>query len=400
MTVKIQLRTVPTWLLSAMFFFLTAIFDFANTYEEQPITGNPEYRIKTVVLDAGHGGKDPGCHGDHVLEKDIALKIVQQLGDQISNTFPDLRIIYTRKSDVFIPLHERAAIANRNKADLFISIHCNYIAKRNKAIGTETFVMGLHRAQENLDVAKRENASIRLEEDHEVHYDGYDPDSPESHILMSMYQNAYLAQSILLAQKIEENFAGDLNRKSRGVKQAGFLVLRKATMPAVLVETGFLSTDEEEEFLANPNHQKEVAGAILEAIADYRNVVEGGLTTNQVASQTKSDGVEGQKNKVKTTAKKAKHSIDPQSVVYKVQLAASKKPIQTSGSKWGTLTDLQVRQENHYYKYLVGSFAEMKSANERRKQLKDLGFDEAFVVAYLGETRISNEEAASYVRVK
>ncbi len=398
MKAKIQFRTVPAWLLSVSLFFLTALFDFANTSDFPDVIANPEYRIKTIVLDAGHGGKDPGCHGDHVLEKDIALKIVKELGAQISQKYPDIRIVYTRSTDVFIPLHERASIANRNKADLFISVHCNYIAKRNKAIGTETFVMGLHRAQENLDVAKRENASIRLEDDHEAHYDGYDPDSPESHILMSMYQNAYLSQSILLAQKVEEKFSGRLKRKSRGVKQAGFLVLRKTTMPAVLIEAGFLSTDEEEAFLANPLRQKDMAGAILEAVTDYRNIVEGRNNTNVDVAESESAATESQIRKESTVKNNTSKPEVQQGVNFRIQLAASKSPINTSSSKWSTLADLEVKKENHYYKYLVGSFAELNDANERRKQLKELGFDGAFVVAYLGGTRITREAAAKYAR--
>lgn len=241
---------------------------------KETLDGEHSYRIKTIVIDAGHGGKDPGCLGSHSREKHIALAIALNLGQQIETTFPDVRVIYTRKTDEFIPLHERARIANKNNADVFISIHCNYIRKSSATHGSETYVLGLHRAEDNLDVAKRENAAILLEENYQQNYGDFDPNSNEGHIILSMYQNAYLDQSIFLAERIESRIASSAQRRSRGVKQAGFLVLRETAMPSVLVEAGFLSHSQEEAYLNDPLGQQQMAQAIFEAFQDYKNAVE------------------------------------------------------------------------------------------------------------------------------
>lgn len=380
MKVKFAIKTGLRIPLSLLFFALTAIFDFNNSFANPDIASN--YMVRTIVLDAGHGGKDPGCHGHQYQEKHVALAIVKELGKQIKEQYPDIHIIYTRDQDVFIPLHERAAIANRNRADLFISVHCNYIAKRNKAIGTETYVMGLHRAKENLDVAKRENASIFLEDDYEAHYDGYDPNSPEGHIILSMYQNAYLDQSILLAHHIEENFQNELNRKSRGVKQAGFLVLRKTTMPSVLVETGFLSTDEEEAFLGDPEKQKLMAGSILNAISTYKQETES--LYQPIADQTPAT------EKVVNVATKPL-------VSFRIQVVAASKKIPKNEAIWRQIPDLESIREANFYKYLAGDFATLDEAKAYRKKIAEKGFDGAFVVAYKGENRISFDEALKIV---
>lgn len=196
------------------------------------------YKLRTVVLDPGHGGFDSGCLGSDSQEKNVALSVAKKLANEIEFAFPDVKVILTRSTDKFIPLHERADIANRNKADLFISIHCNAMRKASYIKGSETYVLGLHRTQENLEVAKRENAVVLLEEDYEQNYD-FDPNSDEGHIMLSMVQNAFLEQSILFASKVEDKMSARANRHSRGVKQAGFQVLRQTAMPAVLVETGF-----------------------------------------------------------------------------------------------------------------------------------------------------------------
>lgn len=234
------------------------------------------YRIRTVVIDAGHGGKDPGCIGAQTQEKHIVLAISKRLKALFQEKYPHIKVILTREDDVFIPLHERAAIANRNNADLFISVHCNAISKYFATQGSETYVLGLHRADENLEVAKRENASILLEENYEKTYDGFDPNSDEGHILLSMYQNAFLEQSILFASQVERRFE-EVGRKSRGVKQAGFLVLRETTMPSVLVEAGFLTNRTEEAFLASLEGQEMMTLAIFTAFKDYKDYIEEGI---------------------------------------------------------------------------------------------------------------------------
>lgn len=237
------------------------------------------FEVKTVVIDAGHGGHDPGCSGANSREKHIALAISQKLALYMRERFPNLQVILTRDEDVFIPLQERAAIANRNNADMFISIHCNYMPGSGATKGTETYVMGLHTANENLEVAKRENAAILHEDNYVENYGGYDPNSTEGHIMLSMFQNAFLEQSILLADKVEKKF-GESERKTRGVKQAGFLVLRETAMPSILVEAGFLSSKYEEGFLKTEEGQEVIANSILEAFVEYKYEVEAGDLTS------------------------------------------------------------------------------------------------------------------------
>lgn len=228
-----------------------------------------------IVLDAGHGGKDPGAISKKVQEKAITLDIVKKVGKMITDSLKGVKVVYTRDTDKFIELHERPNIANRHKADIFISVHCNH-NHNTKAYGSETYVMGLHKNDDNLDVAKRENSAILYEEDYEkeTEYEGFDPNSPEAHIIFTLYQNAYREQSTLLASGIERNLAARKKmKKSRGVKQAGFLVLWKTAMPSVLIETGFISNPDERTYLASDSGKKEVALAIFNAVKDYKNHV-------------------------------------------------------------------------------------------------------------------------------
>ncbi len=236
------------------------------------IAGNG-VEVKTVVIDAGHGGKDPGTSGPgKTNEKDVSLAVALKLGELIKKNFPEVNIIYTRKTDVFVELHERADMANKAKADLFIAVHCN--SNPNQQIyGTSTYVLGLHRTEANLEVAKRENAVILLESDHDKNYE-FDPNSPEGNIIMSMKQNAFLDQSIDIASKIESQYESGAKRKSLGVKQAGFYVLYKTTMPSILSEIGFLSNPEEEKFLASAKGQEQIATSLLKAFKDYKYEME------------------------------------------------------------------------------------------------------------------------------
>ena len=236
-------------------------------------TIKPEFKLDVVVIDAGHGGKDPGTRGKKALEKDVALKIALKLGNYIEKNFPDVKVIYTRKTDKFLELEERADIANKNKADLFICIHANALPG-TKAYGTETYVMGLHKDESNFEVAKRENSVILLEENYEERYEGFDPNSPESYILFSITQSAYQESSLLFARKVEEQFKHRVGRVSRGVKQAGFMVLWRTTMPSVLIETGFLSNSTEEQFLATEQGQTLIASGIYRAFKEYKSEVE------------------------------------------------------------------------------------------------------------------------------
>lgn len=231
-----------------------------------------ESRLKIIVLDAGHGGKDPGCLGKlSSVEKTIALDITLKLGALIEKRMPGVKVIYTRDSDKFIELYDRANIANKNKADLFVSIHCN--SGPEGMHGTETYCMGLHKTEQNLEVAQRENSAIKFEKNRSSNYQGFDPNSPQSYILFSLYQNVFLQNSIRLASKIENEFRNE-NRYSRGVKQAGFLVLWKTSMPSILIETGFLSDENEAKYLKTEWGRMNMAERILCALEEYRKEID------------------------------------------------------------------------------------------------------------------------------
>jgi len=233
----------------------------------------PYYAITKIVIDAGHGGHDPGTSGSISKEKDVALAVSRQLGRILKEHMPNVEVIFTRPDDNFIGLKERADVANKNDAELFVSLHCNAEAGGHTALGTETWVMGIHRNQSNLEVAMRENSVILMEDDYEKKYD-FDPQSPESYILFSLYQNAYLEQSLDLANRVQDQFKERVGRKSRGVKQAGLVVLYQSSMPSILIELGFLSNPKEERYLNDDLGQVYMASAIFRAIRDYKNDLE------------------------------------------------------------------------------------------------------------------------------
>lgn len=232
-----------------------------------------DFRVGKVVIDAGHGGHDPGTSGVKYKEKDIALNIALRVGGYIEQYVKGVSVIYTRKDDTYVPLDKRADIANKNKADLFISIHVNAIPNHT-TYGTETWVMGLHKTESNLEVAKRENSVILLDEDYKERYEGFDPNSPESYILFSLTQDAYLESSLKMAEKVENQFKTRVGRNSRGVKQAGFVVLYKTAMPSVLVETGFITNRDEEDYLGSERGQELIASGIYRAFKEYKFEVE------------------------------------------------------------------------------------------------------------------------------
>ncbi len=341
--------------------------------------GAGEYLIRKVVLDAGHGGHDPGCVGKISKEKDIALAITLKLGKMIENAFPDVQVIYTRNTDVFIPLHERAAIANKNHADLFISIHMNAAPGGPTAYGTETFVLGIDKAKSNLDVAKRENASIKYEADYEKNYDGYDPDSPEGHILLSLFQNAFLSQSIYIAEKIEKQFVSQ-NRKSRGVKQGGLLVLKHATMPAILVEAGFLSNVEEEKYLNTAKGQEVISKSIFTAFKEYKSSIE---VRNAAPAEP-----------LLVTMKEEVSSDTPGGLLeFGVQFMSSSDKSDPQAKKLASLGTVKIRSEGGNYKYQIGDLRNYEDAAKVKDALKAKGFKDAFIVAYENLQKISVQEA-------
>ena len=230
-------------------------------------------QIKTIVIDAGHGGHDPGCQYGGAKEKEVTLKIALELGKKISKELSDVKVIFTRKTDEFVTLWDRANIANRNQADLFISIHCN-ANKNTEVSGTETFAMGLHKAESNLEVSIRENDVILMEKNYEERYEGFDPNSPETHIILSLHQNAYLDKSIDLASRIEKYFVKNKVNSSRGVKQAGFVVLWKTKMPSILIETGFLSNKNDRILLTSDDGVDKITDNIKYSLVDFKQSIE------------------------------------------------------------------------------------------------------------------------------
>ncbi|NOX87317.1 MAG: N-acetylmuramoyl-L-alanine amidase [Chlorobi bacterium] len=335
------------------------------------VNGQRGSKITTVVIDAGHGGKDPGALGKHSREKEITLAVALKTGHYIEKYLPDVKVIYTRKDDRFVGLYKRAEIANKNKADFFISIHCNS-NKSPTPYGAETYVMGLHKSKANLDVAMMENAAIMFEADAGKTYDGFDATSAESYIQFSLFQSEYLDQSLQLAYDIQRQFHDRVGRRDRGVHQAGFLVLWKTAMPGVLVELGYLSNPTEEKFLMSEKGQIYLASAIYRAFKEYKLEYE----------------------KQNEIVKKPEKKVPVKSNLnYRVQFFTNKKKIPLTNRRFKKTDDVQVYHQNGLYKYTSGEFSTLDSANRHLKKIKKAGFKDAFVVVFNGQERISFEEA-------
>ena len=332
-----------------------------------------------IVLDAGHGGKDYVAvyHGN--IEKNIALKTALKVGNILEKDH-QIQVVYTRKTDVFIELQQRANIANKAKANIFVSIHCN--ANTNiAASGNETFVMGITRNAANLEVAKMENEVVTLEKDYKVKYDGYDPKSPESIIGFNILQEEHLEQSIDLAGKIQERFQQNLNSKDRGVKQAGFLVLRKITMPRVLVEMGFISNKQEGALLNSDEGQDKVAESIAKAILDYKKEY---FVETDITSQNNENNAE-KKQESNSSADLKSNSKD---VIFKIQISASSKDISTKSSNFNGLEGVSKELANKLYRYFYGEETSYEIAKQKLNEAKLKGYSSAFIVAYKNGRKI------------
>jgi N-acetylmuramoyl-L-alanine amidase len=329
-------------------------------------------RVRTVVIDPGHGGHDPGAVYSNAREKDIVLDISLKLGNYIKAAFPDVKVIYTRDKDVFVPLHQRAAIANKNQADLFISVHVNAVS-RGSAQGTETFILGMHRTSENLEVAKKENSVILLEADYKTTYEGFDPNSPESYIMFELVQDEYLELSAMLASAVQDQFRERVNRVDRSVKQAGFLVLRQVTMPGILVEAGFLSHPTERAFLMSETGRDYLASAIFRAFRDYKKKVEAKSSFLVVT--------EGGTQNVAARPTIMDHNPSENPVFFSVQVASLSKPVATDASNFKGEKDIFMKHHNKVYKYFSGRFVSADQAREEQKRLRKK-FNGAFVVAF------------------
>ena len=348
-----------------------------------------------VVLDAGHGGKDYGAvyHGN--IEKNIALQTTLRVG-AILEKDPQIDVVYTRKSDVFIELQQRANIANKSKGSIFVSMHCN--ANKNQAAsGNETYVMGITRNASNLEVAKNENEVVTLETDYKIKYDGFDPNSPESVIGISILQEEHLDQSIELAGRVQEFFTKKTDNKNRGVKQAGFLVLRQITMPRVLVEMGFVSNKEEGEFLNSEDGQNKLAEAIAGAIMDYKNEFFNPSNNDDVKEDVKiiakkEETIVKETPKKEEAVKKVEKATE-KGIVFKIQISASTKELATSPSNVKGLSPISVESTGSLFKYFYASEKNYDVAKQKLEEAKKKGYSSAFIVAYKDGIKINVTDA-------
>lgn len=340
----------------------------------------------TIVIDAGHGGRDPGALGTFAKEKDITLGIALRTGEYIEKNIPNVKVLYTRKTDVFVDIKDRAEFANRNKADLFISIHANW-AEYPNIRGTETFVMGLAKDQENLEVAMKENEVILLEDDYTAKYEGFDPKSPESYITFTLMQNIFLEQSTNLASYIQQQYKERTRRADRGVKQAGFWVLFMTTMPSVLTETGFITNPEEEKFLSSNQGQDYIASAIYRACRSY---IEEINKKSGISTAAGNDSIAPRDTLAPVINK-------PSEIKFTVQITTSTRPKEIKSENFKGLDDISEIKVDRIYKYTAGRFDEYSEAVAYRKKILSL-FPDAFIVGVKDNNILPLQEALKLKR--
>lgn len=352
-----------------------------------------------VVLDPGHGAHDFGAVRGNYAEKKIVLDVALKVGELLKKD-KNIDLVYTRKTDVFLELRERTEIANREKADIFVSIHANAVANAPSATGTETYVMGMSKNASNLEVAKKENAVITLEENYETHYAGYDPSRPESLIGLTLMQEQFITQSIELASKVQTRFTNDANRKNRGVKQAPYLVLHGAFMPSILIEMGFLSNSEEGAYLNSEEGKNEMARSIANAIIDYKKQYHS-ASENIPAKEEKQVPKEEPKKVEKPVEPAKTSSIDAskpavvtkEGVLFRVQVVASSKNVELSAANFKGLDNITMLKEGTMYKYFYNETTDYNHARKALEVAKNKGYTSAFLVAYKNGKKISIQEA-------
>ena len=414
-------------------------------------------KIKTIVIDPGHGGLDPGCHGVSSQEKNIALAVALKLGKLLEENYPDLKVIYTRTTDVFVDLEERAQIANKAKADLFISIHCNAAGKalkikdpktgklktkmfKNKKgklvpvetinpvpFGTETYVMGLKNEEGKMRVATRENSAIFYEDHYEQKYGGFDPESIESYIIMSNYTSAYVIQSANLAKKIQDEYTRKAGRIDKGVHRQSIWVLWRTSMPSILTEIGYLTNPLEETFMAGEQGQEYLAKAIFRGLRKYKdeyegvkkdynddienqepleneNIKAGNLPNQKIDDDADDDKDTTQTTKVTIPEVEIKNDSTSSAIIantfknkvdlwFKVQFASSPTPLDLNAAKYSALSDIDTYKQNNINKYTCGKFKTINEAANYQSKVKSLGFNDCFVVAIKNGQRIDMNEA-------
>jgi N-acetylmuramoyl-L-alanine amidase len=397
----------------------------------------------TLVIDAGHGGKDAGAPGKYSYEKNINLKVALAFGRYVERNCPDVRVIYTRKTDVFIPLKERAAIANRNKADVFISIHTNSVASKKPISGLETYTMGMRRSDEKMSAAMRENEVVLLEKDYQQHYEGFDPRSPESYIIFEMINDKNMLQSVELAKGIQKNVCRTANRPNKGVKQDAFLVLRETSMPACLIELGYITTASEEAYLNNPSNQEAMGLGIYQAFIEYKAAKTGQkaplptVIKPEPAPAIEEEPAPAKEEKsipviqqtVKTTqeapvqdtvkteptlqVQPAESKLVPQTqpkqvpaqqpqqqgLVFKVQFMALTQKLKTGDSRLKGLKDVDCYQDGNTWKYTVGSTSNYNEIRQLRQEVAKQ-FPQAFIVAFKDGERIDTQAAIQELKKK
>ena len=421
---------------SCLFSFLSYLVIIFFISHLSPLTLSAATKKFTLVIDAGHGGMDSGALGSYSKEKNVALKVALNFGRYVERNCPDVKVIYTRKTDVFVSLEGRANIANRNKADLFVSIHCNSLPGRKIARGMETYTLGMHRAQDNLDVAKRENEVILYEKDYKQRYAGFDPRSSESYIMFELMQDNNMQQSVEMAKLVQQKTCASAGRQNKGVKQAGFLVLRETSMPSCLIELGFISTPDEERALNDPAKQDAFGRGIYQAFIAYKKKVTGAgvpykeepkselaeLPTIVPPSETTGKTKPAEKEKTEKAkpaekpaekentaeepaeepAEKAKpaeqekpdstKAAPSQAPIFKVQILTSNTRLKAGDSQFKGQKDVDFYQENKLFKYTVGASANYNEIYQLRKTLLPK-FPEAFIIAFRNGEKMDVVEA-------
>ena len=392
------------------FFFLlllTSVF-------AAPLNAQKDGKTFKVVIDAGHGGKDPGCLGTYSKEKDVALDVALKTGKLISDNCPNVKVIYTRSTDVFVELYNRAKIANNNHADLFISFHCN-ANDNHSAHGVETFVMGLDKSEKNLAVARMENSAMLKEEGYKEHYAGFNPDSPESAVMFSLYSSAYLNNSILLADKVQKNLVGTTHLLDRGVKQAPYWVLWSVSMPSILIEMGFLSNPTEEKYLTDEQHKKDIANAIYRGFVSYytqqtgnRVVIDDSKESpkpnpnpqNSITNDNSTNNISDNQPDKKDSDEKAAIAntpVNPDGVRFVVQFMATPENIPLTDKRFKSIPDVNRYFEGGLWKYTAGNEKDLPSAKKIMQEIK-AKYPDAFVIAFKGENKIPVSEAVKLVK--
>ena len=360
----------------------------------------------TLVIDPGHGGHDAGALGAISKEKNINLAVALRFGKYVEQNLPEVRVIYTRKTDVFIPLNERANIANRANADLFISVHTNALPAGKVARGFETYTLGMHRAKDNLDVAMRENSVISMEKDYQQRYQGFDPRSSESYIIFEFIQGKNMERSVELARMIQRGVCDGANRPDKGVHQAGFLVLRETSMPGCLIELGFITTPDEERLLNNDSRVDDIARGIYEAFAKYKNKYDKSVSVPYRASDSEDVNIpkivpdqepapkirvvtrgkqpkreEATPEQPKRVEKKVKKAEVADAPVFKLQIFVGSRNLRKGDAHFKGETDYDSFQEGNLVKYTLGASTNYNEIYRLRKEKLDK-FPEAFIIAF------------------